>query len=1566
MDVKTTFLNGPPKEEAFVQQPDGFVDPDFPNHVYRLKKALYGLKQAPRAWYDKLSSFLIEHHFTKGHQSPRGIFICQSQYTMDILKKHGMEKYDTVSTPMATTKLDADLQVYQILPLRHLFVHVIKHAQLKNTSKRSKGSFATLDNPLTWTINSKDSGFELIAYADADHAGCNDDCKSTSGGIQFLGDKLVSWSSKNQDCTAMSSAEAEYVSLSACCAQVIWMRTQLLDYRFRYHKIPIYCDSKSALAISCNLVQHSRTKHINIHYHFIKEHVEKGTIELYFVGTEYQLADLFTKALPKERFEFLVHKIGMRCMTPTQLKRLAKLRCNNYAVWLSIPCSPEWKIVGQILLDHPLSYALTATVDVPVMYLQQFWRTVSKVPEDTIKFLLDTQQFTYIVDMFRDTLHLPVETPDTPFVASTNIHTIEAFMNRVGYQGVVDKVSAFFTKNLAKRKLFSILVFFMLLFDDFDMMKFPNIPKRLEEDYHSIKDDVPLVSVYTTGNVLVRGMLIPDALLTAEIREMADFKEYETVNTPRAPRTPTISDSPQETKKRKQTVGESSSRRIIIKKKKQSTPSIPPPGDDRERDEMAEATLLSLTLYKTALDAEAKENIAKVQEMLAQEEIDKLVNGDDDDESSASAFADTVLNDDGDDTGSKLEPGSHKEHPEHVFDDNEKKKKDEEVEKENEVVEIEKETTIDDTSATMNGEVVMEKEVADMSGFPLLLVVRVRKEQKQTPIPLPIRSPRNDLSSGKTISEEFTDTVTPTTATSFKTPSTTICKKSFSHTTRYLPRSIAGMCRRRELIRSHIKNKFITQEFFADKIKEVIQHCNTIVPELTVTKTNEIIKKEMPHLVKLVVDKDREVSPIDIFGMVSKEFAAHAPKMIEEMFHQHMQNTTLNLYLKLRSSTATTSSADLQQQLYQTMKAKPQDQAADPEIWEIQQQWETKVVGFKMFQVVKKLKNLKKHLNGLNWKNGNLYKRVADLKEDLKLAQANAKVEWLREGDRNSAFFHKVVKSNKHKNRILSVLDANGNEVEGDKIVVEFVNHFKKFLGDAQNVDNIETIRDIFTKKLTSIEANRMVEEISDNEIKTTMFDIDDNRAPGPDGYTSSFFKKAYRVVGKDVCSAVKEFFQNRKLLGELNATLVTLIPKIQKLLVQMIIDLLHVAMSCINGRQIQDNIIVAQELLKGYNRKGCAKRCSVKINIAKVYDTVNWCFLKATLIKFGFHKKMVHWIVTCVTYSAFSVCVNGGVHGYFKGGRGLRQGDPVSSYLFTLVMEVFSLIMAKNIQSSKGFKYHKRCVELKLTHLCFADDLLVLCYGNVDSVKIGKLPVKYLGVPLITKRLSLSDSKQMVDKVKAKMFWASVFLIPKTTINDIEEVFKDFLWCQGELTRGKAKVAWKKDDNGPLCNIISKEIINDAGLYNESTMDDLIRDEDTALWKTKCDKKVKFSTKSVWEDFREDDNEAQWNKLVWIMKWKNDTNKRCSLCKKCSDLHDHLFFQCQFSKNIWNDFQLKEALKDRPTNWKETVSTLATWFTNNSIVSVVGKLVFGAMVYYIWQERNKRCLLRIEEMKKL
>ncbi|GJV57557.1 hypothetical protein Tco_1458562 [Tanacetum coccineum] len=217
-----------------------------------------------------------------------------------------MDGCDSMSTPMATARLDADLQGTLTDQMKHrsmigglmyliasrpyiaFATFVCARYQARPTVKNLK-EVKRIFRYLRQTYNMglwypKDSGFELIVYSDADHAGCHDDYKSTSGSLQFLGEKLVSWSSRKQDCTVLSTAKAEYVSLSACCAQ-------------------------SAIAISCNPVQHSRTKHINIQYHFIKEHVERGTVELYFIRTKYQLADLFTKALPKECFEYLVHRI---------------------------------------------------------------------------------------------------------------------------------------------------------------------------------------------------------------------------------------------------------------------------------------------------------------------------------------------------------------------------------------------------------------------------------------------------------------------------------------------------------------------------------------------------------------------------------------------------------------------------------------------------------------------------------------------------------------------------------------------------------------------------------------------------------------------------------------------------------------------------------------------------------------------------------------------------------------------------------------------------------------------------------------------------------------------------------------------------------------------------------------------------------------------------------------------------------------------------------------------------------------------------------------------------------
>nr|GFA25557.1 retrovirus-related Pol polyprotein from transposon TNT 1-94 [Tanacetum cinerariifolium] len=168
----------------------------------------------------------------------------------------------------------------------------------------------------------KDSSIALTTFADADHTGCQDTRRSTSESVQFLGERLISWSLKRQKSAAISSTEAEYIALSGCCAQILWMRSQLSDYGLGFNKIPMYCDNKSAIVLCCNNVQHSRSKHIDIKYCFIKEQVENGVIELYFVNTEYQLANLFTKSLGRERIEFLINKLGMRSFTPEMLKNL--------------------------------------------------------------------------------------------------------------------------------------------------------------------------------------------------------------------------------------------------------------------------------------------------------------------------------------------------------------------------------------------------------------------------------------------------------------------------------------------------------------------------------------------------------------------------------------------------------------------------------------------------------------------------------------------------------------------------------------------------------------------------------------------------------------------------------------------------------------------------------------------------------------------------------------------------------------------------------------------------------------------------------------------------------------------------------------------------------------------------------------------------------------------------------------------------------------------------------------------------------------------------------------------
>ncbi|GJT16601.1 hypothetical protein Tco_0875307 [Tanacetum coccineum] len=254
-----------------------------------------------------LSAKLTDNHTTElSNQSLESENICLKR---PLSRQHG--QFLKVKSNEAKIKHDIDIIKIINIELEHKVAKLLKENEI--LKKHYKDLYDSIKVTRTKTIEQTTS---LIAK--------NDEFKAQ---LQEKGFAIAAlknyWMSKKQDCTAMSSAEAEYVALSASCAQVMWMRTQLKDYGFNYNKIPLYCDSQSAIAISCNPVQHSRTKHIHTRYHFIKEQVENGIIELYFVRTEYQLADMFTKALPEDRFQYLVRRIGMRCLTPAELEVLA-------------------------------------------------------------------------------------------------------------------------------------------------------------------------------------------------------------------------------------------------------------------------------------------------------------------------------------------------------------------------------------------------------------------------------------------------------------------------------------------------------------------------------------------------------------------------------------------------------------------------------------------------------------------------------------------------------------------------------------------------------------------------------------------------------------------------------------------------------------------------------------------------------------------------------------------------------------------------------------------------------------------------------------------------------------------------------------------------------------------------------------------------------------------------------------------------------------------------------------------------------------------------------------------
>ncbi|KAJ9567612.1 hypothetical protein OSB04_003578 [Centaurea solstitialis] len=381
MDVKSAFLYGKIKEEVYVCQPPGFEDPRFPDKVYKLRKALYGLHQAPRAWYDTLSTYLLENQFERGvidktlfikkkgsdlllvqiyvddiifgstkeemckefedlmhkrfkmssmgeltfflglqvKQKEDGILINQSKYVKDMLTKFGFLDAKSASTPMETHRqLTADVEgeevdvhqyrsmigslMYLTASRPDIMFVVCVCARFQVRPKDShlqavKRIFRYLKGqPRLGLWYPYESPFELLAYTDSDYGGASLDRKSTSGGCQFMGARLVSWQCKKQTTVSTSTAEAEYVAAAQCCSQVLWIQNQMLDYGITFLNTPVYIDNNSAISIVNNPVKHSKTKHIEIKYHFIRDSNEKKLIQVLKVHTDYQYADLFTKS----------------------------------------------------------------------------------------------------------------------------------------------------------------------------------------------------------------------------------------------------------------------------------------------------------------------------------------------------------------------------------------------------------------------------------------------------------------------------------------------------------------------------------------------------------------------------------------------------------------------------------------------------------------------------------------------------------------------------------------------------------------------------------------------------------------------------------------------------------------------------------------------------------------------------------------------------------------------------------------------------------------------------------------------------------------------------------------------------------------------------------------------------------------------------------------------------------------------------------------------------------------------------------------------------------------------
>ncbi|GJT27410.1 putative ribonuclease H-like domain-containing protein [Tanacetum coccineum] len=360
MNVKSAFLYGKIDEEVYVCQPLGFEDPEFPDKVYKVEKALYGLHQAPRAWYETLSTYLLDNGFQRGQidktlfikivkcdillvqmstmgeltfflrlqvtQKDDGIFISQDRYVDEIFKKFGFSTVKTTSTPMETLKpllKDAEAEDVDV----HLYRSMIGSLMYLTASRPDilylKGQ------PKLGLWYTKDPPFDLEAYTDSDYAGASLGHEIHHRCCQVIGRDYVHGHYKKQTIVANSTTEAEYVTASSCCGQVLWIQNQMLDYGYNFMNTKIFIDNKSTICIVKNLVFHSKTKHIEIRHHFIRDSYKKRLIQVIKIHTDHNVADLLTKEDKMERDATIASSLEAEQDSEAQIKFEAASKQSN-------------------------------------------------------------------------------------------------------------------------------------------------------------------------------------------------------------------------------------------------------------------------------------------------------------------------------------------------------------------------------------------------------------------------------------------------------------------------------------------------------------------------------------------------------------------------------------------------------------------------------------------------------------------------------------------------------------------------------------------------------------------------------------------------------------------------------------------------------------------------------------------------------------------------------------------------------------------------------------------------------------------------------------------------------------------------------------------------------------------------------------------------------------------------------------------------------------------------------------------------------------------------------------